>query len=167
MFLAGIDLGTTGCKSMVFDNCGNIAGEYYIEYDLIFTPDGIEQDAELWWEHAKTALRKAIDSAGITAAELKGIAVASQGIASVVVDVDGHPLNMAISWFDTRASGEAEEMAIKYGDDYLFETTGRHASSLFFPQVLHLKRFEPDPANARVYEEAFKKYLCIEGEFYG
>ena len=143
MYLAGIDLGTTGCKSMVFDSRGNIAGECYIEYDLIFTSDGIEQDAELWWEHTKTALRKAIDSADIPAAELKGIAIASQGIASVPVDSDGRPLNRAISWYDTRAQQEADEMAAQYGSNYLFETTGRNPASLFFPQVLHIKRRNP------------------------
>ena len=158
MYLAGIDLGTTGCKSMVFDDSGNIAGEHYIEYGLVFTPDGIEQDAELWWEHAKTALKKAIDLADIPAADLKGIAVASQGIASVAVDAGGRPLDMAVSWYDTRAKGEAEEMAIKYGDNYLFETTGRHASSLFFPQVLHLKRIKPD-----LYESA--KYFLMPHDY--
>jgi xylulokinase len=143
MYLAGIDLGTTGCKSMVFDHDGGIAGSYYIEYDLIFTPDGVEQDAELWWEHAKTALREAVRNAGIRGEELKAIAVASQGIASVPVDGEGKPLARAISWYDTRAQEEAAEIALQFGASYLFETTGRRASSLFFPQVLRIKRKNP------------------------
>ena len=35
MYLLGIDLGTTGCKSMVFNLEGNILGDNYIEYDLL------------------------------------------------------------------------------------------------------------------------------------
>lgn len=128
---------------MVFDNLGNIAGSHYIEYDLVFTNEGVEQDAELWWEHAKTALKAAIASANINGRDVKAIAVASQGIASVPVDKEGSPLARAISWYDSRAEKEAAEIASNYGDDYLFETTGRHASSLFFPQVLHLKRNNP------------------------
>ena len=47
MYLIGLDLGTTGCKSMVFDTMGRIFGEHYIEYEVIFLPDGgAEQDAE-------------------------------------------------------------------------------------------------------------------------
>ena len=45
MYLLGIDLGTTGCKSMVFDEKGTILGSSYIEYDLIICEEGIEQDA--------------------------------------------------------------------------------------------------------------------------
>ena len=149
MYLAGIDLGTTGCKSMVFDGSGNIAGSHYIEYDLIFTPLGVEQDAGLWWDHAKTALKEAMRSAGIKGGELKGIAVASQGIASVLIDAQGIPLAPAISWYDNRADAEAKEIALRYNDTHLFETTGRHASSLMFPQVLHLKR-----SNSALYERA-------------
>ena len=48
MYLIGLDLGTTGCKSMVFDTTGHILGEHYIEYEVTFLPDGgAEQDAEL------------------------------------------------------------------------------------------------------------------------
>jgi xylulokinase len=44
---------------------------------------------------------------------------------------------------------EAEEMAARYGGDYLFETTGRKPASLYFPQILHLKRRRPE-----LYEKA-------------
>lgn len=128
---------------MVFDTSGNIAGSHYIEYDLIFTPEGVEQDAELWWEYAKTALLEAIRSAGIKGSELKGLGVASQGIASVPINIEGKPLAHAISWYDARAQQEACQMADEYGAGFLLQATGRKPGSLFFPQVLHIKRAYP------------------------
>ena len=158
MYLAGIDLGTTGCKCLVFDSQGNIAGSHYIEYDLIFTPEGVEQDAELWWTHSKAALVEAMRSSNIRPRELKGIAVSSQGIASVPVDSDGNPLSAAISWYDNRADSEAKEMAAQYGADWLLEKTGRLPGSLFFPQVLHIKR-----TKAALYEKA--RYFLMAHDY--
>jgi xylulokinase len=159
-YLAGIDLGTTGCKSMVVDAGGNIAGSHYIEYDLIFTKDGVEQDANLWWEYSKAALREAVKQSGIDGEALAGISFSSQGIAFVPVDRECRPLANAVSWYDTRAQAEAKEMAADYGEQYLFDTTGRPPLSLFFPQVLHLKRHNPE-----LYKKAWKflmaqDYLC-------
>jgi xylulokinase len=159
-YLVGIDLGTTGCKSMVVGEDGTIAGSHYIEYDLIFTEAGVEQDANLWWEHTKTAIKGAIRNAGVYGKDIAALAVSSQGIAFVPVDKGGRPLANAVSWYDTRALAEAREMAADYGADYLFNTTGRPPSSLFFPEVLHLKRHNP-----MLYEKTFKflmaqEYLC-------
>ncbi|GHU57964.1 xylulokinase [Spirochaetia bacterium] len=144
MYLAGIDLGTTGCKSMVFDSRGAILGSHYIEYGLLFTEDGVEQDAALWWEYAKTALKEAIKAAGVEGGDLSGIGISSQGIASVPVDVCGRPLSNAVSWYDTRAQKEADALAAQYGEEWLFKTTGRHPGSLFFPQVLYIKEHNPE-----------------------
>ena len=78
MYLLGVDLGTTGCKSMVFDLDGNILGEHYIEYDLIFTPEGIEQDANEWWENVKTAIKTAIKEADIDGRKVLGLSASSR-----------------------------------------------------------------------------------------
>ena len=143
MYIAGIDLGTTGCKCAVFDSSGNMSGSHYVEYDLIFTPEGVEQDAGLWWEHVKTTLKKAVQSANIQPDMVKAIAAASQGIAFVPVDSEGLPLSRAISWYDRRADNEADEIAAHYGTDFLFEKCGRMPGSFLFPQVLHIKRHNP------------------------
>jgi len=53
MYLA-IDLGTTGCRSIVFDGDLKILGMCYEEYGLITEAEGYaEQDASLWWTLSK------------------------------------------------------------------------------------------------------------------
>jgi xylulokinase len=145
-YFAGIDLGTTGCKACVFESRapGLVErGKAYIEYDLLFTKDGVEQDAGLWWEQSKAVLREALKNAGVDGQRLAALAVSSQGIASVPVNKKGEPLANARSWYDHRADAEAAEMAQDYGAEWFFRTTGRQSSSLFFPQVLHIKRHNP------------------------
>jgi sugar (pentulose or hexulose) kinase len=146
---------------MVFDHNGAIAGSAYIEYDLMFTPRGVEQDGELWWNHTKDALREAVRAAGIDGRELAALGISSQGIASVPVDGDGRPLAPAISWYDTRADGEAAELAAFYGGQRLFEITGRHPGSLFFPQVLFIKRRQPELYEKTSYFLMAHDYLCF------
>jgi xylulokinase len=146
---------------MVFDRRGAIAGSGYIEYDLLFTPEGVEQDGELWWKYTKEALREALRTAGIDGRDLAALGVSSQGIASVPVDGEGRPLAPAISWYDTRAAGEGAELAAFYGAQRLFETTGRHPGSLFFPQVLHIKRHKPELYEKTSYFLMAQDYLCF------
>ena len=91
MYLIGIDLGTTGCKSMVFDEAGTILGEHYIEYDVIFLPGGgAEQDANIWWDHTVTAVRGAIAQAGIDGSEV--------GVDDLVESVVLHDVSFRLAW---------------------------------------------------------------------
>ena len=149
MYLLGIDLGTTGCKSMVFDLEGNILGDHYIEYDLIFTSEGVEQDANLWWDHVKTAIQTALKSADIDGTKVLGLSISSQGISFVPIDENGNTLMNAISWYDTRAMEEAKIIEADYDNFAVFSCTGRQISSLVFPDVMWLKKHRPE-----VYEKS-------------
>ena len=145
MYLIGLDLGTTGCKSMVFDTTGQILGEHYIEYEVTFLPDGgAEQDAELWWQYAAEAVAAAVRKAGIDPKEAAGISVSSQGCAFVPVGRDGKPLANAISWYDTRALPQARALYARYGEKELFYRLGHPAESLVFPEILRLKEEAPE-----------------------
>ena len=157
MYLLGVDLGTTGCKSMVFDLDGNILGEHYIEYDLIFTPEGIEQDANEWWENVKTAIKTAIKEADIDGRKVLGLSASSQGISFVPLDKSGNTLMNAISWYDTRATEEAAQIKADYDNYEIFSRTGRQISSLVFPQVMWLKKHRPE-----IYEKTHKFLMGLD-----
>ena len=44
---------------MLFSPEGDVLGSAYREYDLIFTPEGVEQVAGLWWSETAAAAREA------------------------------------------------------------------------------------------------------------
>ena len=66
MSLVGLDIGTTGCKAIVFDVRGQVLGQALREYDVLFpAPDRAEQDAERVWQLAWAALEEALSAARV------------------------------------------------------------------------------------------------------
>ena len=100
----GTDLGTTACKTVMYDSEGNVLSEYNREYGLIIRDSFVEQDARLWWELVKEGILHTVRESGDNV--IDGIAVSTQGIAVVPVDKTGEPLYDAISWLDLRSDSE-------------------------------------------------------------
>lgn len=140
----GIDMGTTGIKSMLFDTSGRVHGSGYAEYELIFTDAGVEQDASLWWMHVAQTAREAIANADVPPDAVAGVAVSTQGIAGVLVDRDGMPLMNALSWLDTRSTAEVGELLRHMDAPALFQHTGKNPGAYAAPQLMWLKRHCPE-----------------------
>lgn len=119
----GIDLGTTGCKTVMFDADGKVLCEYNREYELIFKGSYVEQDANEWWFLICDGLRHVVSETGISA--VKGISVSTQSISFVPVDEEGKTLYNAISWLDMRAESYAEKLRDTFGEQKIFGITGK------------------------------------------
>lgn len=119
----GIDLGTTGCKTVMYDEMGNSLCEYNKEYELIFKDGFVEQDANMWWHLVREGLRFTVEKTGIS--DIKGISVSTQGISFVPVDRDGNTLYNALSWLDLRAEEQALRLRERFGEEYIFSITGK------------------------------------------
>jgi xylulokinase len=143
--LAGIDLGTTGCRAAVYSAAGQLLGESYVEYPLInLTPERVEQDANLWWTLAQQVVAEAARRAG-PRAEVRGLSVSSQGLSFAPIDRHGKLLRNAISWLDARAGSETEAIRAQISDDALFGITGMRLGAYYtLPKLLWLRGHEPD-----------------------
>ena len=74
MFSVGIDFGTTGCKAIVSDPFGRIAGQAYLEYPLlVLSKFEVEQDARFWWELPCQAVREAVAASGVPAEQIGAV----------------------------------------------------------------------------------------------
>jgi xylulokinase len=103
MSLMGIDLGTTGCKAVVFDEGGRLRAAAYREYPLHFPRTGwIELDSERVIASAKEVVREA--AAKVKGDPVRALAVASQGEAVTPVDRDGRYLHRGVVTFDARTA---------------------------------------------------------------
>ena len=59
MYVLGIDVGTTGTKTVVLDKDGKIHGIAYKDYPITSAPGGIsEQSAEDWWDAVVYTVRE-------------------------------------------------------------------------------------------------------------
>ncbi len=144
--LLGIDLGTTGCKSVVCTAAGEILDESYLEYPLItLSPTMIEQEVEAWWAITVQAVCQAVERADLDGQEIRALSVSSQGISFVLLDERGEPLGNSLNWLDTRATREAAEILNVYPAEELFALTGKRASAMYvLPKLLWLRRHQPD-----------------------
>lgn len=130
--LAGFDLGTTGCRCVLFNDTLDILGESYHEYPLITGENGIvEQDAEHWWTLLIRALKDAAALAGHATDEICALSLSSQGITVVPVDRDFAPLTNAINWLDHRPDTGIEEVLEHLGDERYQQITARLSPVLY------------------------------------
>ena len=144
--LIGIDLGTTGCKAVVYDEAGRALGESYLEYGLItLSATRVEQDPLAWWDLTLQAVNAALDAAAADRGAVRSLAVSSQGISFVLLDEADRPLGNAINWLDGRATAECDEILARYPAPQLSKLTGKRAAPFYvLPKLLWIRRHEPD-----------------------
>ncbi|NLT42190.1 MAG: hypothetical protein GXX93_05920, partial [Anaerolineae bacterium] len=92
MSLLGLDIGTTGCKAIVFSEELELLGSAYREYPLVHPrPGWSELDPASVWEKVEAAIIEAVAKAG-DADPVRAVATSVQGEAACPVDGDGRPL---------------------------------------------------------------------------
>ena len=141
-----IDLGTSGCRSAVFDQELRMLELSRAEYPLsVLTDRHVEQDAQLWWKAVEDTVGDVTSKLGARRKEIKSIAISSQGISVVPIGRDGTLLGLAISWLDTRAQAETEDLIRRIGRKAFFQHTGKRASAQYtLPKLLWIKRHQPE-----------------------
>ena len=156
--LLGIDVGTTGTKSILLDGEGRIVCSSYKKYSRSCTENGhVEQDAEDWWKALSYTVRectKVLDSKD----EVKAISLSTQGGSMVPVDADGDPLANAVTWMDTRGAEQHEALLKLNGEDFYYLRSGWRLSNSFnLIQIVWLRDNVP-----KVFEKAAKFLSTID-----
>ena len=163
MSLIGLDIGTTGCKAIIFNSEGAILGQAGREYAILTPhPNWAEQDAERVWELAWDALSEAVARTGDDLPQ--ALALSCQGEAVIPVDEYGRALRPAILGMDTRTDAENKWLAERFGAENLFNRTGMPLHTInTLPKLLWLQRHEPkiwDTAHQfLLYEDFFLRRL--------
>ena len=135
--LLGIDIGTTGCKSVFYDSAGNAVSSGYRSYEILSPRDGwAEIDADDWWNGVCAATKEALAQLGGGSRRLRGICVSCAN-AIVPVDSDGRPLCRAVMQVDQRSLGQAECAARIIPQETFLEETGNFVrTGGFSPSVI-------------------------------
>ena len=122
MLVIGLDVGTTGTKACVVDNLGNTLGSGYREYALKSEGGRVTQSAPDWWDAAVFAIRTATKD--IDTKEIAAISLSTQAASMLCADRDGDAKSEVITWMDTRASLEAEELSAAIGKESIYRKSG-------------------------------------------
>ncbi len=163
MSIVGLDVGTTGCKAIVFDADGGVISRASREYGILTPqPNWAEQDAEQVWRLSWDALREAAAAARMDPP--KAMALSVQGEAIIPVDSDGRALRPAILGMDTRTGEENRWLAERFGVEALFHRTGMPLHTInTLPKLLWLQRHDADvwrsASQFLLYEDFFLRRL--------
>jgi xylulokinase len=144
MSLLGLDVGTTGCKAVIFDPDGRILGSGFQEYGITCVEPGMaEQDAEHVWQMTRRVLRQALAASG--ARDVRALSLSVQGDAIIPVDEQFRPVYPAILGMDYRSAPQAAQCADLFGARALFDLTGMRPHPMnSLVKLLWLREQRPD-----------------------
>ncbi|AMY71993.1 FGGY family carbohydrate kinase [Frigidibacter mobilis] len=144
MFL-GIDLGTSGVKSVIIDDGQALVAEASSRLLEVTRakPGWSEQDPDLWWDAVCESLDALAASHPGAMATVSGIGLSGQMYGATVLDGADKPLRPAILWNDTRSAAECEELAAAVPD--LLGRVGRNPTpGVTASKLMWLRRHEPE-----------------------
>ena len=145
-YLLGIDIGTTGTKTMLFSPEGSCISRAYQAYPTNNPYVGwSEQNPLDWWEAVVTTVRQTCNDPDI-AKEVVAISLSVQGGTTVPVDSNFEPVRPAIVWNDIRCEVEREAFLREVGtEETMYHKTGwQLGTNLNALQIRWMKDHEPD-----------------------
>lgn len=151
MKIAGLDIGTTGCKLTVFDEKGRYLDKAYQDYTVVRGTSEHEVDAEGILESVFAVIRK---MSGIYP-DIEGIGITSFGETFLLTDEAGKPLHRAMLYTDPRGAEECRELEGRLGGKIIASITGLKPHEMYsLPKIMWMKRKRPD-----IYEKARHIFL--------
>ena len=142
----GIDIGTSGTKTLAIDERGTILAAGSSEYPCAHPrPGWSEQDPDLWWAATVATVRDVLSKAELRPADVTGVGLSGQMHGSVFLDADGHVIRPALLWNDQRTAAECEEIESRAGGrEALIRMVGNPALTGYTaPKLLWVRNHEP------------------------
>ena len=145
-YIVGIDEGTTGTKTVVFDLAGNALGSAYIEYPSFYPQPGyVEQDVSLIREAIFDTCKKAIANSGVDPEDIGAVSMSTQGAACILVDENGNVVrNRMIGWQDLRNTEVVDDIKANITDDEHYAIEGASIGAFNTGVTVWVKKNEPE-----------------------
>ena len=139
--IAGLDVGTTGCKVTVFSADGKRLGREYRDYETHRTGTVHEVDARALAE----GVRDAFSAATARFGKIDAMGVTSFGEAFVLTDAGGRPLRPILLCTDSRGAEEARAFSASFGAERAARISGVMPSEAYsLPKMMWIKANEPE-----------------------
>ncbi|MEG2396892.1 MAG: FGGY family carbohydrate kinase, partial [Oscillospiraceae bacterium] len=138
-YLIGVDVGTSGTKSVLFDEKGNIIGTSSAEYELIQPQNGWAEQKPVDFKNATLKTLKDLAKL-VNPSDIKGIGVSGQMHGLVILDEKNEPLCNSLIWCDQRTENEVKEIENKIGrENYISLTLNAPNTSFTLSKLLWIK----------------------------
>lgn len=145
-YTIGIDVGTTGTKTVLFDAERGIVAQASRESALHSPhPGWAEADPAQWLENVTGSIRELLAETSVAAADIVAVSTSGMVPAVIPVDQEGRPLRRAILQNDARANEEIGVLAERLSSLDLVALTGSALTQQSVaPTLAWLARHEPD-----------------------
>lgn len=146
MYLIGIDIGTSGTKTVLFDEELNTVAQAVAEYPLYQPQNGwAEQDPADWWNAVCVTAKEVIQKSGADPSAIAGIGLSGQMHGLVMLDKEDNVIRPSIIWCDQRTGKECEQITDIIGKEKLIEITANPALTGFTAsKIMWVKNHEPE-----------------------
>lgn len=143
--LAGVDVGTTSARCVLFGMNGENLGGKALEYGASYPKPGwVEQDADELIATTMRVCREAIADSGIDPARIASVGFSTQRSVCCPVDIDGRLVRPMISWQDARTSEQVEAIRQKISAQDYYELSGLPLGTTWIlTKLLWLRDHEP------------------------
>lgn len=147
MSLLGLDIGTTGCKAIVFNVEGKPLAHAYREYGVIYPrPDWAEIDPDKVWQCVSEVISEVAHQ--VSGDPIKALAATSLGESFVPIAEDGTTLFNSMTYVDSRGTEQTESWNHTLGKSRVFQITGQPLHpSYTIPKMMWLRDEKPEIFN--------------------
>ena len=145
-YLLGIDIGTSGTKTLICDEQGKVRGTAVAEHPISSPKPGwSEQDPEDWWRSTCKAVKAVLRKSRLKATDVGAIGLSGQMHGSVFLADSPTPLRPALLWNDQRTAEQCRQIEEKAGGRAaLIELVANPALTGFTaPKILWVRQNEP------------------------
>ncbi|MDD4537896.1 MAG: FGGY family carbohydrate kinase [Lentisphaeria bacterium] len=146
--LLGIDIGTSSCKTTLFDTSRGVVvgGSRRPLRFLSPSPERAEIDAEELWQNVLAVLRELTSKCPEASIRVRAIGVSVFFPTLLPLGANGRPLRPALLYNDRRSQAEVDEFKACFGHEALSALTGNQLTpgTSVLPGILWLRRHEPE-----------------------
>ncbi len=145
-YLLGIDLGTSGTKTVLFDQEGKGICSATVEYPMYQPQNGwAEQDPKDWYNAAVSTIKTVLGKSGVDKKDVVSMGISGQMHGLVMLDKDNEVIRPSIIWCDQRTAKECEEITEKVGYENMIRITANPALTGFtLSKLMWVRKHEPE-----------------------
>lgn len=166
----GIDIGTSGCKTIVINTSGEVVAAALEEYPLYSKrPGWYEQNPKDWWKAVLKTTIQVVKTLGKEKERIKGIGLSGQMHGLVPLEKNGDIIRNSILWNDQRTEKQCKYIHEKAGgiEEFIKITNNPMLAGYTGGKILWMKENEKESFDKIRYFLNPKDYIRFKltGEF--
>ncbi len=159
--IIGVDIGTTGCRAVIYSQEGVAVAGKAVEYPLYTPYSGwAEQDSEEIYQAVVSVIRDAVEQVKQDKDRIAGMCFSSVLHSTIPVDEQGFALYRMLTWADTRSQCYTEKLQAENDTTLIYNKTGCPMHPMYpLSKILWFKYEQPDIFSRTAKFISIKEYI--------